>query len=136
MTTTLTVTATIEVPFERITNCITGCIEGGSTYWMNTFVPLPASADIVADIRAKGDGIWYDTEEFWTRGGGAHLEFDPTTDKDTGKRDIGIQHLKDGLSVMARIAPRHFADLINENDDATTHDVFIQCVLFAEIIYG
>lgn len=124
------------VPFERITACVTGAIEGGSTYWLNTFIPLPASSDIVADIREKGDGIWYDTEEFWTRGGGAHLEFDKPTDDDPGTRDIGRADLERGLNVMAKIASEHLSDLIRENDDATTHDVFLQCVLFGEIVFG
>lgn len=129
------INVTLPVPFERITNCITGAIEGGSGYWCNTFVPLPASSDIKADIRERG-GIWYDETEFWERGGGAHVEFDKPTDTDPGFRDIGRADLERGLTKMAEIAPRHFADLINENDDATTHDVFLQCVLFGEIIFG
>jgi hypothetical protein len=34
------------------------------------------------------------------------------------------------------LAPRHFADVLNENDDAGTGDVFLQCCLFGEIIFG
>lgn len=37
---------------------------------------------------------------------------------------------------MAEKDPRHFGDLVSENDDADTHDVFIQHVLFGEVIYG
>lgn len=37
---------------------------------------------------------------------------------------------------MATESPRHFGDLLSENDDAATHDVFIQHVLFSEVIYG
>lgn len=44
-----------------------------------------------------------------------------------------IQH---GLTVMREKAPRHFADFINENDDAVTGDVFLQCCLFGEVVYG
>ena len=131
----LMVTCTIQVPFERITNCITGAIEGGSTYWCNTFTNLPASSDLREEIRADGN-VWYDEPAFWERGGGAHLEFDKPTDDHPGTANIGIADLVKGLSTMARVAPRHFADLVNENDDATTHDVFLQCVLFEEIIFG
>lgn len=127
--------AKIEVPFERVTNCLIGAIEGGSTYWLNAFQSLPASADIRADLKSR-DLIWYAEDEFWTRGGGAHLEFDKPTEDSSGQKNIGIQDLTDGLSVMARIAPRHFGDMIQENDDAITHDVFLQCVLFGEIIFG
>lgn len=32
--------------------------------------------------------------------------------------------------------PQHWADIINESDDANTADVFLQCVVFGEVIYG
>lgn len=132
----LKVTAQVDVPMSRITDMLVGAIEGGSGYWCQQFLPLPASGDIVADIRANGGSIWYSEEQFWTRGGGAHVEFDKPTDEDPGFRDIGMDQLKMGLATMAQIAPRHFADLVNENDDAETSDVFLQCVLFGEIIFG
>jgi hypothetical protein len=37
---------------------------------------------------------------------------------------------------MAADYPRHFADLVNENDDADTGDAFVQCCVFGEVIYG
>jgi hypothetical protein len=37
---------------------------------------------------------------------------------------------------MAREYGRHFSDMIAENDDATTADVFLQCCLFGELVYG
>ncbi len=41
-----------------------------------------------------------------------------------------------GLQVMATKAPRHFSDFVNEGDDATTSDVFLQMICFGEIVYG
>jgi hypothetical protein len=32
--------------------------------------------------------------------------------------------------------PRHYADLVEENDDAITGDVFLQLAVFGELIYG
>lgn len=126
----------VDVRMERVTDMLVGAIEGGSGYWCETFVPLPASGDIVADIRANGGSIWYSEEQFWTRGGGAHVEFDKPTDEDPGFRDIGLADLTKGLAIMAEKSPQHFADLVNENDDATTSDVFLQYVLFGEVIFG
>jgi hypothetical protein len=45
-------------------------------------------------------------------------------------KSIGI-----GLDALATKYPRHFADLINENTDAITADVLLQCCLFGELIY-
>ena len=44
--------------------------------------------------------------------------------------------LKKGLQVMADKYPSHFADLLAENDDACTGDVFLQCCVFGDAIYG
>jgi hypothetical protein len=42
----------------------------------------------------------------------------------------------EGLRIMAEKEPRHFADFMTENDDADTGDVFLQCCLYGEVIYG
>lgn len=127
----------IPVPFEPITNCITGAIEGGSSHWCSTFQTADddVSTRLYQSIRNAGE-VWYDEAAFWEQGGKAVLTFDKPTDADSGTRTIGRDELVNGLAVMALVAPRHFGDLIQENDDAETHDVFLQCVLFGEIIFG
>jgi hypothetical protein len=40
-----------------------------------------------------------------------------------------------GLDALAAKYPRHFADLVNENTDAITANVLLQCCLFGELIY-
>jgi hypothetical protein len=37
---------------------------------------------------------------------------------------------------MADKYPRHIADILSENDDATTGDVFLQLCLFGDVVYG
>lgn len=50
------INVTLPVPFERITNCITGAIEGGSTYWCNTFELFGSAAfealEVVRQVEA------------------------------------------------------------------------------------
>lgn len=41
-----------------------------------------------------------------------------------------------GLSLMSRDYPNHFADFMAENEDAETADVFVQCCIFGNIVYG
>jgi len=41
-----------------------------------------------------------------------------------------------GLTVMGEKYPSHMANFMEENDDAITGDVFIQCALLGDIIYG
>jgi hypothetical protein len=42
----------------------------------------------------------------------------------------------DGIKVMIQKQPSHFSDVMQDNDDAITADVWIQCALLGEVIYG
>lgn len=46
---------------------------------------------------------------------------------------LDLEAIKRGLAVMAHICPRHFADFLNENEDAITGDAFLQCCLFGQV---
>jgi hypothetical protein len=49
---------------------------------------------------------------------------------------LDLKSIGRGLNDLATKYPRHFADLVNENTDAITADVLLQCCLFGELIYG
>jgi len=49
---------------------------------------------------------------------------------------LSMEKVVEGLKVCAKKYPRHFGDFIDENGDATTADVIVQCALFGEIVYG
>jgi len=51
-------------------------------------------------------------------------------------RLLDLKSLSDGLNVMPTHCPRHSADFLNEAADDGTADVFLQCCLFGELIYG
>lgn len=48
---------------------------------------------------------------------------------------LDLPSIANGLNVMASKYPRHFADFLNENIDAITGDVFLQCCLLGEVAY-
>ena len=48
---------------------------------------------------------------------------------------LDLQSIGRGLDDLATKYPRHFADLVNENTDAITANVLLQCCLFGELIY-
>lgn len=131
----LAITAEILVPLERITNSLIGAFEGGSTYWLRSIEYVERTTETVYDRP------YYADEHFWNDGGRANLTYDnpeasEEEDGDQVTKEIGLAELTAGLSVMAVKNPRHFGDLVAENDDAITHDVFIQCVLFGDVVYG
>jgi hypothetical protein len=52
------------------------------------------------------------------------------------KYHITIENVKKGLELMRDQYPRHYADLMEENDDLITGDVWLQLAVFGELIYG
>jgi hypothetical protein len=48
---------------------------------------------------------------------------------------LDLNSIGRGLDDLATKYPRHFADLVNENSDAVTADVLLQCCLFGELVY-
>ena len=131
----LAITAEVLVPLERITNSLIGAFEGGSTYWLRQIEYVEGSAN------GEYENPRYADEHFWNDGGRANLTYDnpEASDEEDGDQkttEIGLTQLTNGLSVMAAKCPRHFGDLVAESDDAITHDVFIQCVLFGDVVYG
>lgn len=140
----LTVMAQIAVPVERIVNCIIGAIEGGYSPWLHSFVhdDKPRTIECYREARANGEGIWYSQDKFWCNGGSAYVSFDKEDDDEgagTGRMTISLEELRQGLCKMADPTNEHihhFGDLLAENDDASTHDVFMQMVVFGKVIYG
>lgn len=138
--TPVTVKVEIEVPLERIVNCIVGFCESPYSPWAKSFLPTQSAEGLLEQLPEAEPGIWYSTETYWRNAEGkASLTYDdPNEPEGTfgASVTIGLTALTNGLNIMATKAPSHFADLIKENDDAITHDVFMQMVVFGEIIYG
>ena len=49
--------------------------------------------------------------------------------------ELRLDVIARGLDVLASRYPRHFADLVNENCDAITAEVLLQCCFFGELLY-
>lgn len=56
--------------------------------------------------------------------------------EDDAELTLDMAAIRHGLSVMASKYPRRWTDFVDDNADAFTGDVFIQCCLFGEVIYG
>lgn len=49
---------------------------------------------------------------------------------------LNLANIERGLKVMAKKYRRHFDNIVNDNADAITGDVLIQCAVFGDLIYG
>lgn len=52
------------------------------------------------------------------------------------KYHLTMDNVRKGLELMRDQYPRHYADLVEEQDDAITGDVWLQLATFGELIYG
>ena len=50
--------------------------------------------------------------------------------------ELSWHRVADGTAKMAKDYDWHFMNIITENDDAVTADVWLQCVLLGEVVYG
>lgn len=70
--------------------------------------------------------------------GGTHTakEFDESDGEIIGVYRVNLKTLAKGLQLMARKYPKHFSDIINDNDDADTADILLQLSTIGELKYG
>lgn len=130
----------LTVDYDKVANAFIGVIESGYSPWLHSF--QPAGDDLSRSLRRAlqlNDRIWYAEASYWRDGGAAVLKFDRAEDDEgTGKGEITLSkaEITLGLALMGHKAPKHFSDLVNETDDAITHDVFAQFCVLGDIIYG
>lgn len=150
---------TVQIPYnitlETARNLLVSAFEGGSNYWMYIYCysyPYGTTRqDFETGKFAVKDEVCGD---FWpiayvlpfVKGGGVCL-MDKNEEVCSERRNnpdpnvnvtytLTREKLLNGFDVMARKYPHHFQNIVNENDDAETADVLLQCALFGEIIYG
>jgi len=119
----LTVNVALLVPHERLNDLLVTAFEGGITYWCES---IERSKDT-----PESKALPYHSDALIA---GARLKLTVFDDEDTYFLDL--LDCADGLTIMATKYPKHFSDFLAENEDATTGDVFVQCCIFGELIYG
>jgi len=111
-----------KVSRERISDLLATAFEGGSCYWVGA-VSMVSKAVGCDSPYASEHGAF----------GGILKIHDDEAETTYLLSDVEIQR---GLNRMAEDYTHHWIDFLNENDDATTGDVFLQCCVFGEVVYG
>jgi len=128
---------TQEISKKRISDLLCTALEGGSNYWyrIEQFIE-PQKLEFMTDEPWNGGKPQlFRHLDYPLNEGGALLISDRKQGGDLLGR-LDLASIQRGLELMATKFPRHWGDFLAENDDAETGDVFLQCCLFGELIYG
>lgn len=124
----------VEVTDEQIADMLCSALEGGSNY---RYQIVAQQAPVIYRYQTSKERV-YSHIDYPINPGGSLTISSIKGDELRGAKQWKLTRieLREGLRVMAAKAPRHFADMLLGNGDAITGDVFLQCCLFGEVVYG
>jgi len=126
----------VEVTVEnaRVAGLLCTAFEGGVGYWcriMGYREPSERRAVLSPD-----DGRIVRYADYPLTGGAAVCRLsEEETDEGYSPLVLDRAAIQRGLALMPQVAPRHWADFLDENEDAETGDVFVQLCLLGEVVY-
>ena len=124
----------IEVSKERVGDLLCSAFEGGSNYWymIEEFIKPPVV------VQHTGLGEVFRHLDYPLSEGGALMVSDSKAANPGEAKTTRLDwpRLLEGLKIMAEKYPRHYGDWLAENDDADTGDVFLQCCVLGDVVYG
>jgi len=121
---------------DRRSDMLTGALEGGSNGWY--FIGEDAEviiAQFVPDFAKERKRTPFCDLLWQAITAGAVVPVRDCEDEETVLGHISLQSIKEGEELLQKNQPDHFNDIIEENDDATTADVWFQYAVLKEIVY-
>lgn len=132
-------TVTGEVDANDLMNLVVNAFDSGVTnYWANSaVVVLPEGFDVTKIPWLKDPEEWESCSKSYiapfVEGGKVVLLDNEEEDK---KYVLDLAAIRRGVEIMSSKYRRHWADFREENDDADTADVFIQCCVMGEVVFS
>jgi hypothetical protein len=139
-----TIDVSVAVPLRRVLDIICNALDSGAFgYWidrksLDEVIPQGWTLDDVEWLTPSDRDFWRGVRRSYFAPlieGGA-LIFREDDDDATKMCRLDLASIRSGLEVMAKTYPGHFANIVGENDDATTADIFVQCCVLGGVVYG
>lgn len=141
--------ATIEtkayIAKKRVQDLLVGLFENNYSPWIRDIKSKNLAKDLTFTDFRKG-GKMQDPKDYYhwsqivpvTDGCSLTLSVDDPDSDSGGEKDVVLdcESIRQGLQIMANKYRDHWEDFVYHNDDATTADVFGQCCVYGEVIYG
>lgn len=128
-----TVTTTVSITTKQVMDQLCAAFEGGSNYWVMAANPVASAKELDATDKV----VWWGHPEFFDGPFSFKIDFEnPNEGPPYIDKTITPVEIAEGLALMAKSSPKHFATLIADDGDAATADVFLQYVVLGEIVFG
>ena len=147
------------IEHKRLSDLLVGAFEGGSNgwYWIERFIePRSMPRWVQNDKLGLPRHAWYpltrdggllvsgrtaqaeetDGPMFLSRRDPAYKQWLHDHVRPTKGKLLNLRAVTRGVQIMAQKYPHHFKAFVDEDDDATTADVFLQCAVLGDVIYG
>jgi len=124
-----------------VRDLLCGAFEGGSSYWACNASYNLRDGLTVADFKEGGSeaskvGEYYPATQLIAFAEGCSVSLDDCEDGTTFDGVLSRETMVKGLDTMAEKYSGHFQNFIDEDGDSDTADVFLQCCIFGEVVYG
>ena len=123
----ITITKEIDITDEALSDTLCAAFEGGSNYWC-------ALKEYANPTKIKGSNLYLVLPLVEDNLHGVVLS--DCEDPETTIPLLNRAALQKGLEVLRDKYPERLEEIWTENGDAETGDVFLQCCLFGEVVYG
>lgn len=119
-------------------NLLCSAFEGGSNYWYSIvghrFPPGVSVDDFHEGGRLTNPKEYWHPEELIPLHPGCTTLI--TADGEPKRWRLNRTALERGWEIMREKYPHDYADAMTQDGDMNTGDVFLQCCLFGELVYG
>lgn len=110
---------------EQRKNLLIGALEGGSNYWY--FLPFNEGHSLPS---YSINSIWAAILE------GKTFNIHDLEDEEEKIGELSLKNIIDNEYLMYKNDPSHFGDILSDNDDAGTADVWLQYVTLGEVVFS
>lgn len=124
---------TITITDEQRLNLLTSALEGGSNYW---YYLGKDALNIIAEV-CPPDKTTTLVDRMWQAiKAGKEIPVRAIENPRDVLGKLSLASIDKGEQLLADKHSHHLSDIVTENDDATTGDVWFQLSLMGEVVYG
>ena len=112
---------------------LSSALEGGSNYW---YILPTETMTTIRKYKVAGEDNYVEDIILKAVKAGESLAINDYESEEEELGCLNKESIKKGEEIMFKDYKSHFADILNENFDATTGDVWFQLCVLGDIIYG